>query len=483
MRCFILISFSLIFLAVSTLPSAAFNANAGPLVDSFALTLAPGNRTEVLGPLYYSQDTPDQKAWAFPPFFSYTENPDPDIRSEEYDFIYPVLTYSRFGKQYRWQLFQLLSFAGGYTQTETNRDRFTIFPIYFQQRSSDPAENYTALFPIYGRVQSRLYRDEVFFVVFPLYSKTRKRDVVTVNYLYPIVHTRTGNGLTGWQVWPLAGHETKKITINTNRFGDAYTVAGHEKSFALWPVYYHNHFGVGTTNEGREQGFLPAYAALRSPARDQTTVLWPFFSRIDDRERGYREHQMPWPFVVIARGEGKQTTRFWPFYAHAEGKGGALETFSLLGPVYRYNRLTSNPLHRERSRVLYFLFSDVSETNIETQARRTRMDLWPFFTHRKDWDGSSRLQVLAVLEPLLPTNKSIERNWSPVWSLWRDEKNATTGASSQSLFWNLYRAEQTADTKKCSLLFGLFQYEKGSGGKRVRLFYVPMGKGSPGVKQ
>jgi hypothetical protein len=483
MRSFVIIAFLLAVVAVSTPPALAFNADAGPLIDAFPLTMVPGQRTEILGPLFYAQTTQDQRSWAIPPLFSHTENPDPDIHSEEYDFVYPVLTYSRFGKQYRWQFFQLLSFSGGYTQTETNRDRFTIFPVFFQQRSSDPAENYTAVFPIYGRMLSRLYRDEVFFVAFPLYSKTRKKDVVTVNYLYPFFHTRTGDGLRGWQFFPLVGHEAKEITIRTNRFGDAETVAGHDNFFALWPIYYHNTFGVGTTNAGSEYGALPAYAAYRSPTRDTTTILWPFFSMIDDRERGYHEYQGPWPFVVVARGTGKNTTRFWPLYAHAEGKSNSLETLSILGPVYRYGRMTSSPLHRERRQVLYFLFSDVSETNMETQAKRTRRDFWPFFTARKDWDGSTRLQVLAVFEPLIPTNKSIERNWSPVWSLWRDEKNAATGATSQSLLWNLYRTEQSPDSKKCSLLFGLFQYQKGAEGKRVRLFYVPLGKGSPGVKQ
>jgi hypothetical protein len=222
---------------------------------------------------------------------------------------------------------------------------------------------------------------------------------------------------------------------------------------------------------------------LRSPVRDQTTYHWPFFSVIDDREKKYKEWEMPWPFIVIARGEGKNTTRFWPFYAHAEGKEGVLGTLSILGPVYRYNRLTSKPLDRERSRVLYFLYSDVKERNMETEAQRTRRELWPFFIKRKDWDGSTRLQVLALLEPLLPVNRSIERNWSPVWSLWRDEQNATTGASSQSLLWNLYRNERTPEAKKCSLLFGLFQYQKGPEGKRVRLFYVPLGKGTSSNKQ
>jgi hypothetical protein len=76
----------------------------------------------------------------------------------------------------------------------------------------------------------------------------------------------------------------------------------------------------------------------------------------------------------------------------------------------------------------------------------------------------------------LPASKSIERDYSPLWSVWRSENNPRTGAASQSLLWNLYRHEATPDTKKCSLLFGLFQYHSSPEGKRVRLFYIPLGK-------
>jgi hypothetical protein len=37
-------------------------------------------------------------------------------------------------------------------------------------------------------------------------------------------------------------------------------------------------------------------------------------------------------------------------------------------------------------------------------------------------------------------------------------------------------------SKKCSLLFGLFQYQSGSDGKRLRLFYIPVVKTKPLVK-
>jgi hypothetical protein len=82
--------------------------------------------------------------------------------------------------------------------------------------------------------------------------------------------------------------------------------------------------------------------------------------------------------------------------------------------------------------------------------------------------------MFAPLEPILPNNKSIERNFSPLWSVWRAETNPGTGASSQSFLWNLYRREKTRDAKKLSLLFGLFQYQSTADNRQWRLFYIPI---------
>jgi hypothetical protein len=68
------------------------------------------------------------------------------------------------------------------------------------------------------------------------------------------------------------------------------------------------------------------------------------------------------------------------------------------------------------------------------------------------------------------------REYSQVWSVWRREKNHQSGASSQSLFWNLYRLEETPRTKNCSLLFGVFQYQSGAEGRRWRVCHVTVGK-------
>ncbi len=449
-------------------------ASFGPLYDRFRLTLAPeGHRTEIVGPLFYSEQRDSTHTWAVPPLLSHTSDPQTD--SEEFDFLYPVLTYDRFGSEYRFQFFQLFAFAGGATQSETNVHRFTLFPIYFRQRSDIPEKNYTAVLPFYGHLKNRLFRDEVKFIMLPLYVQSRKGEVVTDNYVYPIYHRRHGPGLHGWQVWPIVGNEHKDITTRTNHWGDVETVPGHDKFFAAWPIYLHQTTGIGTTNVVRQQAVLPFYSLMRSPLRDSTTYFWPFGVTItDDREKRYHEVGAPWPLVVFAHGEGKTAHRVWPFFSQAHSP--TKESDFYLWPVYKYNRLTFAPLDRERTRILFFLYSDITERNTESGGSRHRVDFWPFYTFRRDLDGNQRLQVLSLLEPFLPASKSIERDYSPLWALWRSEKNGRTGAASQSLLWNLYRRERAPDTKNVSLLFGLFQYHSAPDGRRWRLFYIPIGK-------
>jgi hypothetical protein len=53
-------------LAVSEIPNAARaeSPHAGPLFDEFDLTLAPGHRTEALGPFFYSEQKETRRTWA-----------------------------------------------------------------------------------------------------------------------------------------------------------------------------------------------------------------------------------------------------------------------------------------------------------------------------------------------------------------------------------------------------------------------------------
>lgn len=447
----------------------------GPLFHRFPLTLAEGERTEAFGPLLYRERAGERETLAVPPFFSRVTYRDVD--AAEFDVLYPLLSYDRFGAEYRFHIFQVFNFSGGQTQEEKSVRRFSLFPLYFQQRAADTNLNYTALVPLYGTLKGRLFRDEIHFVLFPLWSETRKKDVVTENYLYPFFHVRHGERLHGWQFWPVTGREHRDTFVRTNYLGLEETVGGHDKFFALWPFYYNERTGLGTTNEVHEHALWPFVSAYRSPARDSTTYLWPFIEVTHDREKKYDEIGAPWPLVVFAHGEGKTIRRVFPFYSHAASESQTSDF--VLWPVWKHNTVHSDPLERDRRRVLFFLYSDLSERNLATSNTLRRVDFWPLFTWKHELDGNERLQVLAPVEPVLPSLKSIERNWSPLWSLWRDERNAKTGAHSQSLLWNLYRRDETPAAKKCSLLFGAVQYESGADGARWRWLWLPPKKAQP----
>ncbi len=458
------------------LPSVAFaedGFSAGPIFDQFPLTLDSGHRAEAIGPFFYNQESDTEKTWAVPPLLSY--DVDAATESKEFDLLYPVLTCERYGVESRWQFCQLLSFAGGQSpQADLSQKRFTVFPFYFQQRSPVPDENYTAVLPLYGRLQNRLFRDEIFFVLFPLYGETRRKDVVTDNYLYPFFHLRHGDGLFGWQFWPLAGDEHKDVTARTNGFNETEIIGGHDKFFALWPFYFNETTGIGTDHPEKWRAALLLYGQSRSPQRDYTSVVWPFFAWIDDREKRYHEWEVPWPFVIVTRGEGKTITRVFPLFSQAHDD--TQESDFYLWPIYRYNRLQAGVLDRQRTRILFYWFGNLTEKNTDTGAIRHRMAWLPLFTWQRDFNGHERLQILAPLEPVFPNNRGLERNWSPLWSLWRAESNPKTGAASQSLLWNFYRFDTTPAAKKGSLLLGLFQYQSDSETKRLRLLYIPVFK-------
>ena len=332
----------------------------GPIYSTVSKTLEEGERTEILGPLVHSEAGADKFGWGVCPLFTFREDKGTD--SSEFDFLYPILTVDRFGKEYRFQIGQAFSISHSGTQNDQEKKKFTLFPIYFQQRSPDPAENYTAFVPFYGHLKNRLFRDDVRFIMLPLYLESRKRDIVTENYLFPFFDVRHGNGLEGWQVWPFIGREHKEVTTFTNRFEGIETVPGHDKLFVLWPFYFNNTLGIGSTNTARQFGVLPFYTSQTSPGRDSKTIGFPLgYTKTVDRDRKYTEWDAPMPFIVFARGEGKTVNRVWPFYSHA--KNANLESDFYLWPIYKCNRITVSPYYRQRIRILFYLYSDVIEKN------------------------------------------------------------------------------------------------------------------------
>jgi len=439
----------------------------GPLMYSHPLTLEKGRESGILGPFFYERfgregnETYTQRS--IRPFLSWYRKD--DNSTETLELVYPLLTYHRTGTEYRVQIGQWIGFSGGLSQTGGNEGRTTFFPFYFARRSGDPERDYTAIFPLGGTVKNRLLKDEINFFMFPLYAKSRVRDRVTWNYLFPIVHFRKGENLRGWQVWPLYGREEK--TFGKEGPGEK---GGYQRTFFAWPFYHHNEEGIGTVNHSTFNALLPLYAVGHSPQKDETHLLWPFFYKSHFKNSEYTEYGSPWPIIVNGESPKKTHRRLWPIYGKLETDTRKREFY--LWPMYVNREVNTERINFRQERWLGALYQHSREERKETGKISERKQVWPLFTHETNSDGHSRFQLLSPLEPLLPGNKGIRRNYSPLFALWHSERNAATGHSSRSFLWHLYRDEHTPDYKKCSLLFGLIDYKKNEEGKEWRLLWL-----------
>src|SRR5208282_2387770 len=104
-------------LALPALGQEENDAVAGPLFSEFPLTLSSGYRCEAAGPLFYSQQTESQRQWALPPLYCYTRTPEVDWT--EMEILYPIISYRRFGGEYRLEIVEFFSFSGGQASLET----------------------------------------------------------------------------------------------------------------------------------------------------------------------------------------------------------------------------------------------------------------------------------------------------------------------------------------------------------------------------
>jgi hypothetical protein len=437
---------------------AGFPAWFGPAFTDFGLTLRPGTGTEAFGPLWGTSDSEGEHLWRLSPLV--IRLTDPSLERDEWNFLYPAIGYRRYGTEWKLHILQFLSFAGGQTVDGEFKERTTLFPFYFRQESTRATNDYHALLPFYGHIQNRLFRSEINFVLLPLYVQSKKKDFVTDNYLLPFFHRRYGPTVQGWQFWPLIGAEHRAISWRTNTLDEREVVPGHERRFLLWPIGFSDRLELGSANPTTNLFIFPAYLRTRSPQQDHTWIAG--FSYRTNRATNFEEWAYPWPFLGHARGPGKQVQRVFPLWGRA--KGGALESDFVLWPLYTRKRLHSDPLDRERRRFLFVAYDDLRESDTATGRSFRRRSLWPLFTWRHELDGRERLQVLAPVESLVSHNTNVERIYSPMWSIWRSERNPATRQAHQSLLWNLWRRETRPDETRTSLLMGAVRTVRTSAG-------------------
>ena len=466
-----------------------------PLVD---YRESPGDKfsnLSILGPLFKSQTHGDDSILAVRPLFYRTE--DSREQTAQTSYLYPLASTDSSPRATTLQVLQLIQ-KNVYRKGEEEEERSSqFFPFYLQGESKKYGQ-YTSFFPIYGDIYERLWRDEIHFVMFPLYSRTVNKGTTSRNYFYPFINTIDGDRESGFQLWPLYGQAAKEGV--------------YRKRFVLWPFFLSESRDLNTDNPKERFYLFPFYASLDSPQRTSRHYLWPFFGHTVDWGKGGTEGEPPapsfefledyeersggkleewdyfWPFWYTVRSDERNVDSWLPFYSKAESKESVKSWY--LWPVYRTESLDSPLFKQDRERLLYWLYSDNRESWPVDGTSRRKVALWPLFFYTKDPKGTMSLSFPAPVEPVLD-REGIEKNWAPFWRIYQQKWN-DQGDSAASFLWNLYwheaRGEDLAyeffplvsySTERGStdfrLLKGLVGYRNRSGAKQLTFLWLPFG--------
>ncbi len=444
--------------------------------------MSPGPRRENFAPLFlYSEDEKNEGMAidALGPLFTYRKD------KEEKDVAFRPLFYSQTEPE-RYRLDYLFPF-GGYERTETrvhsyfhfvysnNRD-LTEEPTRKKERSfllafwgeTNRGEPYGGFFPLYGNLKNRFGRDEITFLLWPLYSHSRQGESSAYTFLWPIFSVYTGTR-EGFKVWPLVGYDRKE---------DDY-----RKTFFLWPIFDFEKRNLFTDDPTDVDMVWPLYVSFSSQKHIYRSVLWPFFSYTYNGYYDYNQWSAPWPFVMWGKGGGRSLFRIFPFYSRYHDEGS--ESGYIAFPVFWYTRdedeQTSHTLDR------YLLFSK-NETRVwkKEDERERRLRVWPFFYYRQEREG----RVFFYSPCLLPFDiEGIEKNWTPLLTLYEYRRNAQ-GESESKFLWGFYvhRRNSAREFYELSFLFryytaqdlvyfsvlrGLLEYRSQGSTQALRVLYSP----------
>ena len=437
-------------------------------------------RFRMAGPFFESARTPDGMGFdaRFRPVFSRAVLPWHGGRSE-WDFLWPLAQGKTFAGEKSWRF--LLAY---YRDVEPGKPdgeyRFTVFPFWFGGR--DKVETYGALFPFGGHMRNFFFKDEIDFILWPIWMRSRIKDVETTDILWPIWSKTTSSDghRERFRVFPFYMYSK-----NARQF---------EKQAICWPFWTHATYThpkgkgeawvawpfLGRVNLENQKGWMflpPFFQFIRGDECNRTYVLWPFYQR----ETGFRDKLYVWPFYGI-RTDGPLRRQFWawPFVFRNENTAGdkrsvrwnfvpfyscvtdsvrpplsdaekkdlkdkireiRKETFASGGVSAMYPSLQPAVMQASRKN-LEKLEAEFRDDRPWSVAHR-RVSIWPLFYRESDIP-TDRVRFRTL--DLWPGNDlpPVERSWAPLWTLADYRRNGP--ASDFELLWGLYRQSGNAET-------------------------------------
>ncbi|WP_456434472.1 hypothetical protein [Thermosulfuriphilus sp.] len=421
--------------------------------------------TEILGPIWYSFKTKTVSGWALRPLVSFWKNPE----KIEWHFIYPICRYWRTEERHRFIFIPLFATDFDAKDKEESAPKHrSFFPVFWGRDVQ--GRGYWGIFPLYGRMYSRAGKDEILFVLWPLYTRSVDEGNVTTTWLWPFFGKTDGPTETGRRLWPVYGYYARQ--------------GEYEKSFFLWPFFFFEKLDLYEEVPRQRQMFFPFYIREQTASSRKTTVLWPLFTFYNDKGLGYRQWDLPWPFFQYAQGPDRSSRRLWPLVGRTDTEESHSHFF--LWPLYTYYFAEDESGGRETRRFL-LLSRFHREWDDFGHFQRASNRLWPIFRYERRANGLEYLYFPAIF-PF--DDEGFERNWGALFRLFEWIRDPQ-GYSRTKIFWGiirydsgpdwsltelsfLFRLEKHPQGSRFSILSGLFEIGRDQGRLHLKLFYLPV---------
>jgi hypothetical protein len=387
-----------------------FSLNLWPLFTYRSDSEGARSKLRILGPLIYRRKGAEEGEFALRPLFYWIKNGREDSLSIEY--LYPLGKFKREDGYTRNYIVPFHS-AMDEKRWERGESHFSLF-LYFQGQA-EGGERYWGVFPLYGHLVDRFGRDRIRFYLWPIYSDTNDEGTYTWTFLWPILSRTRGGGKNAFRVWPLWGYREEEKISRTD--------------FILWPFFTKRVGDLDTNDPEREYFLFPLYRGVRSKTAWQVTILWPFFRHAVDERYGYKRWDAPWPFISFSRAVKMRRVMVFPLYHSKERPGD--RTQWILWPLYQ---CWDDQIGNQREVLRRYLLVNRIKTvfNDKGEVTSKQVSIWPLFRYSREGD-----EVKLYLLNLIPLRyEGFERNWAPLYTVFRYERNAWR--KKWDILWGLY---------------------------------------------
>lgn len=399
---------------------------------------------ESVGPLIFRKPALEGGTVSgFRPFFVRTE--DTEGTTTVATVLYPVFIYRADSDNYKWTILNLITGSGPKQEVTTiYSDRtkgFDFWIFWFSRDTGSPETSYRAFFPIAGTIKNRFGKDQLSWVIWPLYFQVKKNGAVSTYTPWPFIQTVHGTE-HGFALWPLYGQRDKPDTFH--------------HSFFLWPLGWNNTIqppedAPAGTPPTQQFGFLPFYTRERKDHFINEDFVWPFFG-YTDRTLPNRYHEMRyfWPFLVQGRGDDRYVDRWGPFYTHSVIKG--MDKTWIMWPLVRQARWIDADIAQKKTQFLYLIYWSQQQRSLTNPAAAPadRTHIWPLFSKWDNGAGRRQFQLFSPFDVFFPDNDNVRETWTPLFAIYRSDQRAP-------------------DDKRWSLLFRAVTWRQEHGEKEFHL--------------